>query len=75
MHGPCPLWPRHILYDDGNYGDQTAGDGVYSYEWYAEDTIDGHWGISADVIDADTFADQTEDDYDSHAWGMPILEI
>ena len=75
VHGPCPVWSRHILYDDGSFGDEVAGDGVYTYEWYAEDTIDGQWGIAADVIDTDTFVDQTEDDYDSHAWGMPILEI
>jgi hypothetical protein len=73
VHGPCPTWPRHLMYDNGLYGDRLADDGVYTYEWYAEDTQYNHrWGIAADVIDADTFRDQTEEDYDSGAWGMPL---
>lgn len=73
VHGPCPTWPRHLLYDNGEYGDQTADDGVYTYEWYAEDTQFHHrWGIAADVIDADTMEDSEEEDYDSGAWGMPL---
>ncbi|MBN1435031.1 hypothetical protein JW921_09745 [Candidatus Fermentibacterales bacterium] len=74
VHGPCPVWPRHLMYDDGNYGDQTAGDGIYTYQWHVEDTLED-WGIAADVVDADTFADQTEEDYDSGAWGMPVRRI
>lgn len=71
-HGPMPDWQRHLLYDDGTMGDLVAGDGVYSYEWYAEDTIDPRV-IAADVIDADVMADQTEQDYDSGAWSMPFV--
>jgi len=73
VHGPCPTWPRHLMYDNGEYGDQTADDGVYTYEWYAEDTQYHHrWGIAADVIDADTMEDSEEEDYDSGAWAMPL---
>jgi hypothetical protein len=71
-HGPMPDWQRHLLYDDGTMGDLVAGDGVYSYEWYAEDTIDPRV-IAADVIDADVMADQTEQDYDSGAWTIPFI--
>ena len=61
------------MYDNGEFGDQTADDGVYTYEWYAEDTQYHHrWGIAADVIDADTMEDSVEEDYDSGAWGMPL---
>ncbi len=71
-HGPLPTWPRHIMYDDGQFGDLEAGDGIYTYEWYAEATNE-HRVIAADVIDADTMADQTEQDYDSGAWTVPYL--
>lgn len=73
-HGPLPTWQRHLMYDDGTMGDLAAGDGIYTYEWYAEDTIDPRV-IAADVIDADTFADQTEQDYDSGAWSIPYVGI
>jgi hypothetical protein len=73
VHGPCPTWPRHLLYDNGLYGDKLADDGVFTYEWYAEDTQILHrWGIAADVIDTDTMEDSEEEDYDSGAWGMPL---
>lgn len=71
-HGPMPDWQRHLLYDDGTMGDLVAGDGIYSYEWYAEDTIDPRV-MAADVIDADVMADQTEQDYDSGAWSIPFV--
>ena len=72
-HGPCPTWPRHWLNDDGLWGDRTAGDGVYSYEWYVEGSS-SHWFVAADVIDADTMLDEEEDDYDSGAWGILALK-
>lgn len=77
VHGPCPSWPRHLMYDDGNFGDVTAGDGIYTYEWYVEDSfIYFHkWRIAADIIDADTMADQIEEDYDSGAWCIPVIEV
>lgn len=77
VHGPCPIWPRHLMYDDGNFGDVTAGDGIYTYEWYVEDSfIYFHkWRIAADIIDADTMADQVEEDYDSGAWCIPVIEL
>jgi hypothetical protein len=77
VHGPCPTWPRHLMYDDGNFGDETAGDGIYTYEWYKEDSfIYFHkWRIAADIIDADTMADQIEEDYDSGAWCIPVIEL
>ena len=68
-HGPCPTWPRHLMNDDGLFGDRSAGDGIYSYEWYVEASSD-HWFIAVDVIDADTMNDQVEEDYDSGAWGI-----
>jgi len=69
VHGPCPVWQRHPLSDDGLYGDRVAGDGVYSYEWYAENVTRRSF-VAVDVIDSDTMSDQVEDDYDSSAWGI-----
>ena len=31
-------------------------------------------GTGADIIDADTMLDQEEDDYDSGAWGIPMVK-
>lgn len=77
VHGPCPTWPRHLMYDDGNFGDTTAGDGIYTYEWYTEDSFIYYhkWRIAADIIDSDTMADQVEEDYDSGAWCIPVIEL
>ncbi len=72
-HGPCPIWPRHWMNDDGLWGDRIADDGIYSYEWYVEGSSE-HWFIAADIIDADTMLDQEEDDYDSGAWGILALK-
>ncbi len=72
-HGPCPTWPRHFMNDDGLFGDITPGDGIFTYEWYVEGTSD-RWFIAVDVIDADTMADQVEEDYDSGAWGIFALK-
>lgn len=72
VHGPCPIWPRHFMNDDGLYGDLTAGDGVFTYEWYVEPSS-SRWFLAADVIDADTMMDQEEEDYDSGAWGILAL--
>ncbi len=71
-HGPCPIWPRHWMNDDGLWGDRVADDGIYSYEWYIEGSSE-HWFIAADIIDADTMLDEEEDDYDSGAWGILAL--
>lgn len=71
-HGPLSVHNRHLMFDNGLFGDLTAGDGIYSYQWYVEYT-GLHQRIAADVIDADTFADQTEDDYDAGAWGIRFL--
>lgn len=73
VHGPCPVWPRHWMNDEGLWGDRVAGDGVLSYEWYVEGSSD-RWFVAVDVIDADTMLDQEEDDYDSGAWGIPALK-
>ena len=72
-HGPLSGHSRHFMNDNGLYGDHTANDGVYSYQWYVEYT-GHHHRIAVDVIDADTFADQTEQDYDSGAWGIHFLK-
>ncbi len=72
-HGPLSGNSRHMMYDNGLYGDRTADDGVFSYEWNVEYT-GNHQRIAVDVIDADTFADQTEDDYDAGAWGIMYLK-
>lgn len=72
VHGPCPVLPRHRMNDEGLWGDRVAGDGVFSYEWYVEASSD-HWFVAVDIIDADTMADQDEDDYDSGAWGILAL--
>ncbi len=72
-HGPLSGHSRHLMYDNGLYGDETADDGIFSYEWYVEYT-GYHHRIAVDVIDADTFADQTEEDYDAGAWGIHFLK-
>lgn len=72
-HGPLSGHSRHMMFDNGLYGDRVAGDGIYTYEWYVEYTAQ-HQRIAVDVIDADTFADQTENDYDSGAWGIRYLK-
>ncbi|MEN8207629.1 MAG: choice-of-anchor X domain-containing protein [Candidatus Fermentibacteria bacterium] len=72
-HGPCPVWSRHWMNDDGLWGDRIAGDGIYSYEWYIEGSSE-HWFMAADIIDADTMLDEEEDDYDSGAWGILALK-
>ena len=72
-HGPLSGHSRHIMYDNGLYGDKTAGDGVFSYEWYVEYT-GHHQRIAVDAIDTDTFEDQIEEDYDSSAWGIHFLK-
>ncbi len=72
-HGPLSGHSRHLMYDNGLYGDEEAEDGIYSYEWYVEYTGE-YQRIAVDVIDADTFADQTEEDYDSGAWGIHFLK-
>ncbi len=72
-HGPLSGHSRHFMNDDGLYGDESAGDGIFSYQWYVEYT-GYHHRIAVDVIDADTFADQTEQDYDSGAWGIHFLK-
>ena len=69
VHGPCPVWQRHPMNDDGLYGDRVAGDGIHSYEWYAENVERNHF-VAADVLDMDTMDDQTEENYDSSAWGI-----
>jgi hypothetical protein len=74
VHGPCPVWPRHQMFDNGSYGDRVAGDGTYSYEWYVEDTPE-RWHFAIDVIDADTMEDQLEQDYDSGAWGIRVRRV
>lgn len=72
VHGPCPVWPRHWMNDEGLWGDRVAGDGTLSYEWYVEESSE-HWFVAVDVLDADTMLDQEEDDYDSGAWGILAL--
>ncbi len=72
-HGPLSGHSRHIMYDNGLYGDETAEDGVFTYEWYVEYT-GFHQRIAVDAIDTDTFEDQTEEDYDSSAWGIHFLK-
>ena len=74
VHGPCPVWPRHRMFDNGCYGDRVADDGTYSYEWYVEDTTE-RWHFAVDVIDADTMEDQHEQDYDSGAWGIRVRRV
>lgn len=73
VHGPCPVWPRHLMYDDGTFGDRVAGDGIFTYEWYVEDCTPDGLHVAVDVIDADTMEDEVEEDYDSGAWGIRVL--
>lgn len=62
---------RIRMWDNGQNGDATAGDGVYTALWTVRD-----WGIhhaAVDVINARTLQNETADDYNSTAWGVPYI--
>lgn len=62
---------RIRMWDNGQNGDATAGDGVYTVIWTVRD-----WGVhhaAVDIINARTLQDETDDDYNSTAWGIPYV--
>ncbi len=78
LHRPGLLCPfgrcRDIMYDDGiNGGDKVAGDGIFSRTYTIGHHIGYHFA-AVDVIDTETFMDQTTN-YNSTAWGMPYRVV
>ena len=60
---------RLKMHDDGTNGDDVADDGVWTATWNV-------WGrlrhyLVIDVLDSKCLQNQTEDDYNSNAWGLP----
>lgn len=72
--GPCLFGRcRDVMYDDGTNGDVTPNDNIFSRKY----TIGSHIGYhfaAVDVIDAETFMNDTTD-YNSTAWGMPYRVV
>jgi hypothetical protein len=67
---PGPRERRRLLMrDDGTHGDTVAGDGVYTAVWLVQDV--GRHHLAVDVINSRTLQNETDDDYNSTAWGVP----
>jgi hypothetical protein len=78
LHRPGLLCPfgrcRDIMYDDGaNGGDKVANDGIFSQTYTIGQHIGYHFA-AVDVIDAETFMNDTTD-YNSTVWGMPYRVV
>ncbi|MGE5176862.1 MAG: choice-of-anchor X domain-containing protein [Hyphomicrobiales bacterium] len=62
---------RIRMWDNGQNGDAVAGDGVYTAMWTVRDLGIHHAAV--DVINARTLQNETDDDYNSTAWGLPYV--
>lgn len=72
--GPCLFGRcRDVMFDDGTNGDKVANDGIFSRTYTIGQHIGYHFA-SVDVIDAETYMNDTTD-YNSTAWGMPYRVI
>lgn len=69
LFGRC----RDIMYDDGTNGDAAPNDGIFSRTYTIGNHIGYHFA-AVDVIDAETFMNDTTD-YNSTAWGMPYRVV
>ncbi|MFH1287471.1 MAG: choice-of-anchor X domain-containing protein [bacterium] len=66
---------RIPLFDDGTYGDLVANDNIFTntFTFYTHDSL--HQYVIIDVLDSKCLQNQTEDDYNSNAWGLPYRVI
>lgn len=72
-HPNRPVGGRDLMYDDGvNGGDAIAADGVWTYT-YTVNLEDGCHFAAVDALDSLCLQNETEDDYNSAAWGMPYV--
>jgi hypothetical protein len=62
---------RIRMWDNGQNGDAVAGDGTYTVLWTVQDLGVHHAAV--DVINARTLQNETDDDYNSTAWGVPYI--
>jgi len=62
-------WQRLLMLDDGTHGDATAGDGVFTAMWTVSNV--GRHHVAVDVLNARILQNETDDDYNSTAWGVP----
>lgn len=72
-HPNRPVGGRDLMYDDGvNGGDLIANDGVWTYT-YTVNLAEGVHHAAVDALDSKCLQNETEDDYNSAAWGMPYV--
>ncbi|MFH1287470.1 MAG: choice-of-anchor X domain-containing protein [bacterium] len=64
---------RVRLFDDGTHGDLYANDNVFTNTFYIHGPLIQH--VVIDVLDSKCLQNQTEDDYNSNAWGLPYRVI
>src|SRR2546422_18153 len=63
-------WIRIFIYDDGSHGDVAAGDGTFTAEWTVRNLGPHH--IAVDVLNSRCLQNQTDDDYNSTTWAVPL---
>ncbi|MBI2840356.1 MAG: hypothetical protein HYX75_18725 [Acidobacteria bacterium] len=72
-HPNRPVGGRDLMYDDGvNGGDAVAADGVWTYT-YTVNLQDGCHHAAIDALDSLCLQNETDDDYNAAAWGMPYV--
>ncbi len=69
------IWALQIarlrMFDDGTRGDEVANDGVFTNTWTIWGPLRQHAAV--DVLDSKCLQNETEDDYNSNAWGVPYI--
>lgn len=72
-HPNRPVGGRDLMFDDGvNGGDRVADDGIWTYQ-YTVDLAEGVHFAAVDALDSLCLQNETDDDYNSSAWGMPYV--
>ena len=72
-HPNRPSGRRDLMFDDGvNGADKVAGDGIWTYQ-YTVDLKSGVHFAAVDALDSLCLQNETDDDYNSAAWGMPYV--
>ncbi|MEW6365661.1 MAG: hypothetical protein AB1714_13615 [Acidobacteriota bacterium] len=72
-HPNRPSGRRDLMFDDGvNGGDKVAADGIWTYE-YTVNLNPGVHFAAVDALDSLCLQNETDDDYNSNAWGMPYV--
>ncbi|MEW6088500.1 MAG: choice-of-anchor X domain-containing protein [bacterium] len=64
---------RLKMVDDGTNGDDIANDGIWTGTWRVWGNL-RHYAV-IDVLDSKCLQNQTDDDYNSNAWGLPYRVI